>query len=115
MDLHQLIINSIETGVGALLIMLVHSIVRLAKGKLSIQQQQLIEMLATQAVRYVEEHSVTLSLTSEEKLTKASEWLVEQASKYKIKLNEDDVKEVILSALRKLRDEFADTWKEGQA
>lgn len=64
--------------------------------------------LALLAVRFVEQ--VYKDLHGEEKYGEAARWLVDQAEKIGLTMTEDEVKGLIESALRELKDAFGNEW-----
>lgn len=64
--------------------------------------------LATAAVRFAEQAYQTLD--GPQKFQKASEWLSREAQKYGLKLSPEEIKGLIESSLRMLKDQFADQW-----
>lgn len=64
--------------------------------------------LATAAVRFAEQAYKTLDGPG--KFQKASEFLAREAQKYGLQITSEEVKVLIESSLRMLKDQFADQW-----
>ncbi|MGI6226693.1 MAG: phage holin [Peptococcales bacterium] len=83
---------------------------RLGVEKMKHIQEQITakQQLAEIAVRFVEQ--VYVDLHGEEKYTKAAEYLSTQAAKIGLTMDAEEVKALIESTLKTLKDEFGDAW-----
>ncbi len=90
-------------------------VVAYLRKRLGVEWMQKIELelslkqeLAELAIKFVEQ--VYRDFDGDEKYTVAAIWLVDRVSELGLKTNESEVKGLIESALRTLKDEFGEQW-----
>lgn len=108
----------IDLAMGALSILipaLVGIVIELIRRKLGLETMKRLQVemeskkdLADSAVKFVEE--LYRAGNGDKKLAEAITWVTEELTKKGIKADENEIKGLVLSALKQIRGEFGEQW-----
>lgn len=105
MEFNSIIVQLLQDVLYLLGSVIIFYGVKFIRGKVNQNQLEIIEVLALRAVQYAEQ-----KYGSGEKFDKAAEYLVSEAKKRGITLDQKAVEVAIESTLRQLKDKFGEEW-----
>lgn len=110
MEIVMIVLPPVVTIIAILVVDLVRKIIGLETMKRISFELDVKEKLAIMAVRFVEQ--AYRDFKGPQKLTQASVWLTKHLNHHGFKITTDEVTVLIEAALKTLKDEFGEAWKE---